>query len=121
MVPSDARGNQARISEAVIVGADIDDRRRAWSPYEAGQLCNGNCIWRGQARPLQKREYGRDISAKASRGNRDHPLAVSVPKALSHVNDPPGACHRASHDDRVLSADCEVHRCLRRHPMRRSQ
>jgi len=88
MVPSDARGNQARISEAVIVGADIDDRRRAWSPYEAGQLCNGNCIWRGQARPLQKREYGRDISAKASRGNRDHPLAVSVPKALSHVNDP---------------------------------
>ena len=121
MVPSDARGNQARISEAVIVGADIDDRRRAWSPYEAGQLCNGNCIWRGQARPLQKREYGRDISAKASRGNRDHPLAVSVPKALSHVNDPPGARHRASHDDRVLSAGCEVHRCLRRHPMRRSQ
>ncbi len=98
MIAPDACRKQACIGGKVLVGANIQDQRRVGRPDKPRQLSNGNCVRRGHRRPLREQEFGRDISAEASRGNRDYPIAQKLPNAPTDVNDdtPPRATRSRS-------------------------
>jgi hypothetical protein len=87
MIAPDACRKQACVGGKVLICAEIQDQRRVGRPDQPRELCNGDSIRRGHKRPLRKRESGRDTSAKASRGNRDHPLARKVNQAPTGVNE----------------------------------
>src|SRR6476660_8296408 len=66
-------GNETRIGLVLLLGTHIGNYRRARKSDETGELRDGDFGWRGHGGVHLRRGHGRDVSAEASRGNRDRP------------------------------------------------